>query len=180
MFVKPEEVLKNIGIERGTIMADFGAGSGHYVFAAAKMAGEDGRGYAIDIQKDLLGRIKSSAEEGHLENLEIIWANLENQKGSRLADRSLDIVIISNLLFQVETERRKDVILEAKRVLKPGGVVAVIDWENDSGTGQALGPSAIQRVGRDEMRVMCLQAGLKFEREFEAGDNHYGLLFKSP
>ena len=39
-------------------VADFGAGSGAYSIAAAQTVGDSGKVYAIEVQKDLLAKIK--------------------------------------------------------------------------------------------------------------------------
>lgn len=37
------EVLRNVGINRGQLVLDFGCGSGTYTIPAAKIVGEQGR-----------------------------------------------------------------------------------------------------------------------------------------
>ena len=59
MFIKPEEIIKNFEVRSGMTAADFGSGSGHYVLAIAKKMNNLGTVYAIDIQKNLLEKIKS-------------------------------------------------------------------------------------------------------------------------
>ena len=67
-------------------VADLGAGSGHYTLAAAKKVGESGRVYAIEVQKDLLTRIKNLAQTEHINNVEVIWGDVENRGGTKLKD----------------------------------------------------------------------------------------------
>src|SRR5437588_7612192 len=57
-----------------------------------------------------------------------IWADLEKPRASKLADRRADLVLISNLLFQLSD--KKAPLKEAWRILKPAGRLAVIDWED--------------------------------------------------
>lgn len=166
-FVKPEEIVKNIGLEQGMTVVDFGAGSGHYALAAAKLVGEKGRVYAIDIQKDLLAKIKSEAEKRGLSNLEIIWTDVEKLESTRLADNSVDEAIISNILFQLEDKGA--IAREAMRILKKGGdaSVIVIEW-NDG------------RFDKSVCEKIFKEAGFNKEKEFEAGDKHYGIIFHKP
>src|SRR5271165_926365 len=91
-FAHPKTNLDAMGIEHGMLVADFGAGSGHYVVEIARMLGKSGRVYAIDVQKDLLRRIHTEARKHGLEErIEFIWADLEEAKGSKIADRRLDL-----------------------------------------------------------------------------------------
>lgn len=155
------------------MVADFGCGSGHYTIAAAKCVGEKGRVYALDIQKDLLQAVKSTAELNNLKNIEIIWADLDLPQGSRLADNSVDFVIISNILFQ--SEKREQIVKEALRILKNRGGAAVIEWEKEAGK---TGPTQEHRISKEESQTIFLQAGFKIEKEFQPGENHYGLIFR--
>ena len=169
MFIKPEEIVKNIGLEQGMTVIDFGAGSGHYIIPAAKLVGENGRVYAVDIQKDLLATIKSNAEREGFRNVEIIWTDVEKLESTRLADNSVDKVIISNILFQLED--KGTVAREAMRILKKGGGAVIIEW-NELKDERQLDKIACEKI--------FLEAGFKKEKEFDAGDKHYGIIFHKP
>jgi len=172
-FVRPEETIETFELGPGMTVADFGCGSGHYTIAAAKRVGEKGRVYALDIQKDLLQSVKSTAELNNLKNIEIIWADLDLPQGSRLADNSVDFVIISNILFQ--SENRQQIAQETSRILKEGGRVAIIEWEKEGGKA---GPLLEKRIAKEETRTIFLEQGFKLEKEFQPGESHYGLIFK--
>jgi ubiquinone/menaquinone biosynthesis C-methylase UbiE len=167
MFVKPEEIAKNIGLEQGMTVVDFGAGSGHYALAVAKLVGEKGKVYVIDIQKDLLAAIKSEAGRRDFSNVEIIWADIEKIESTRLADNSVDKVIISNVLFQLED--KETVAREAMRILKKGrdAAVIVIEW-NDG------------RMDKTLCEKIFTEVGFKKEKDLEVGDKHYGIIFHKP
>jgi ribosomal protein L11 methylase PrmA len=49
-----EKVLKDIGIEEGHVILDFGCGSGSYSIPAAKIVGKKGKIYALDKDEDAL------------------------------------------------------------------------------------------------------------------------------
>ena len=189
MFIKPEEIIKNFEIRPGMVVADFGSGSGHYVLAVARKInnsglpaarpptrqGQAGIVYAIDIQKNLLEAVKSEAEKQHLPNVDIVWADLESKEGTKLASGTLDFAIVSNILFQIND---KDALArEIFRTLKNGGRAAVIDWAASFG---GAGPVAKSLAPKKEAERIFIQEGFLEEREFPAGDNHYGIIFKKP
>ena len=182
MFIKPEEIIKNFEIRQGMVVADFGSGSGHYVLAIAKKmnnsglpAEQAGVVYAIDIQKNLLETIKAEADKQHLSNVDIVWADIEGKEGTKLANGILDLAIASNILFQIGD--KEALAKEIKRTLKSGGRAAVIDWSASFG-GAGPAPKAI--VTKKEAERIFIQEGFLEEREFPAGDNHYGIIFKKP
>ena len=89
-----------------------------------------------------------------------------------MADSLADAIIISNTLFQAKS--MYTLALEAKRVLKSGGLILVIDW-SDSFDG--LGPQPADIISAEEIKKTFGSAGLAFVSEFSAGDHHYGLIF---
>ncbi len=171
-FAHPARNVSVLGVEPGMKIADLGSGSGAYVLALAEALLMSGTVYAIDVQKELLRRIKNEAEKRGLTNVEIVWGNLEEKEGSKLAPK-MDLVLISNLLFQLDDH--KAVLSEAARVLKIGGRVAIIDWTESFGN---MGPHTDAVVTKEEAYELARGAGLTFVKEFAAGAHHYGLIFR--
>lgn len=173
LFAHPARNVTMLGVEHAMKVADFGAGSGAYVLAMAEKLEGSGRIYAVDIQKDLLRRIHTEATKRGYKNVEILWGDLETKQGSKIADNTLDLVLISNLLFQVEDKAA--VVGEAKRVVKPGGRIAIIDWSESFG---GMGPRREDVVTKEAAYEVAKNAGLTFQKEFKAGAHHYGLVFR--
>ena len=51
--LKPEELLRSLGLRAGQTIADIGCGPGFFTVPAARIVGEDGHVYAADIQGDM-------------------------------------------------------------------------------------------------------------------------------
>lgn len=173
MFIEPKTAIDSIDLLPGMTVADFGAGAGFYTIYAAKRVGDSGKIYAIDIRKETLEIIRSKAKAEKLSNIETLWGNLEKPEGSHLKTGSMDVVIISNILFQAEDSGK--IAEEAWRILKSGGRVFVVEWLDD---GSSLGPPKEQRRPKSDVRELFGQHHFQFEKEFDAGTHHYGLIFK--
>ena len=154
-------------------VADFGAGSGAYSFAASRRAGGTGHVYAVEVQKDLLERLKLEAKQKHVGNIEVVWGDLDTLGGSQLKDNAMDAVVLSNVLFQAEN--RGAMIGEAHRVLKPEGKVLFIEWTDSFNN---LGPLKDQVVPEASARSMFSGAGFRVMPMFTAGAHHYGFIAK--
>ncbi len=172
-FAHPARNVGALGLQQGMAVADFGSGSGAYVLAIAERLGNTGRIYAVDIQRDLLRRIHTEAHKRGFKNIEIIWADLEHHGASKIADRSLDLVLVSNLLFQLNDKGAT--LAEAWRILKTTGQLAIIDWSDSFG---GMGPIPKDVVTADAALALARKAGFELVREFEAGAHHYGLIFR--
>jgi len=169
MFSDPASNLARFGLEDGQKVVDLGAGSGFYTLEAAKRVGASGRVYAVDVQKDLLERLRSMGAHQGLHNIEIVWGNVEKIGGTKLREAIADRIIASNILFQIE--KPDEFALEVKRLLKPGGKLLVIDWTEIS----VLGPKNF--FPSMKAQLLFEKSGFKMETSFNAGDHHYGLVF---
>lgn len=174
-FAHPHRNVAALGIEPGMHVADFGAGSGAYVFALAEAMQGEGKVFAIDVQQDLLRRIHNEAHRRHFKNVHIIWGDLERAGAAKLADGTIDLVLISNLLFQVEDKQA--VVREAMRILAPGGKVALIDWSESFG---GMGPRKQDVVSREEGVALLAREGFTEAAPFSAGAHHWGLIAHKP
>ena len=172
MFLHPGQTIEALQLIPGMNVADFGAGSGFYAVAVAKVVGDKGKVFAVDVQKELLDRLKNESRRQRLSNVEVVWGDLEKLRGSGLKDATLDAVLITNVLFQVKDKLA--LAREALRVLKPKGKALVIDWQASGG----LGPRPETAISVDQAQDIFLQAGFSFEKRISAGAHHYGIIFK--
>lgn len=173
MFSDPQKNIEQFSLGKGSYVADFGAGSGFYTFSAAKAVGSSGRVYAVDVQKDLLTKIKNQAQLVGVGNVDIVWADIENLGGTKLRDGSIDAVIAANIFFQLEN--REGACREIKRILKRGGRVLIIDWESSFG---GMGPEAGSVFDSSKARELFEKNDFELDRSITAGAQHYGLIFR--
>jgi len=169
-FLDPNQVLNQIDLFPDMIAADFGCGSGGWAIPLAKKL-QEGKVYAIDILEEPLSVLKSRAGSERMLNLQAVRGDVEEKGGSKMADSSVDLVLMTSLLFQVDD--KKEVMAEAERVLKRGGRILVVDWLPDS----ILGPKD-GRISAKEVKEIAKEYDLRAESEFEAGAYHYGLILK--
>lgn len=174
-FSDPHSNVLQLGLKDGMRVGDLGAGSGHYAVSAASVIGPSGRVYAVDIQEDILKHVSDKARERGLRNVETVWGNFEKLGGTTLNDRSLDAVILSNTLFQLE--HKEGAIAEIRRILKPGGRLLVIDW---AGAYGGMGPLPHHVVSEHAAEELFITAGFHKVKDFRAGPHHYSIVFTAP
>ena len=153
-------------------MADFGAGTGAYTVEIAKRV-DNGKVYAVDINQELLKNVSNDAQKNGLSNVEVLWGDIEAPGGSKLADGAVGLVVLSNVLFQ--TDNKEGVVAETKRVLKPGGLALVVEWGDSFG---GLGPAPKDVLKKETVSKLFLNNGFALYNEIDAGEYHYGLLFR--
>jgi ubiquinone/menaquinone biosynthesis C-methylase UbiE len=172
MFADPESIIKQFDLNPTMRIADLGAGSGSYSIPMARIL-HGGKVYACEVQKDLLTRIKKDAESEHINNIEILWTNIEKSGGSKLGNNSVDGALVANVLFIVED--RKAFLSEVKRIVKPNGFLYFIDWSDSFG---GMGPTAQMLIKKEEALKLFSEFGFTFIKDLDAGAHHYGCIFQ--
>ena len=168
-FINPGLILQQqLQLRRDMTAADFGCGSGEWALALAKIL-DHGKVWAVDLLEEPLSAARSRAKIAGLQNIEFVKGDIEKLV-PRLPADALDLVLMTNLLFQVGDIGA--VFGEAKRVLKPGGKVLVIDWKGDVRVGPA------EKLPPEKAKEVAARAGFESIGEFDAGNFHYGLIFK--
>ena len=167
-------LLERLGLNMGMKFADLGCGSaGHFVLPAARLVGQSGRVYAVDVLQTVLQSVESKSRLEGLSNIQYIWADLEVLGSTTIPDNSVDLAMIKNVLFQ--SHKHDAIIAEAARMIRPGGRVMVIDWKSP---GSPLGPPLNIRVKKESVVAMAANFHLNKIAEFEAGQFHFGLIFE--
>ena len=171
-FMNPDKVADTFGIIQGVKIADFGCGAGYFTISIAQRTGPSGRVYGLDVVESALDSVRAKARVNGLNNIETIRANLEMIGSSGLASESQDIVLLVNILFQ--SNKRDNILDEAKRVLKSGGKLIFIDWKKGAG---GFGPPDEKRLDPVEIEELVKNKGFVSEYPIDAGQFHFGLTF---
>lgn len=172
-FVIPEVVTSQFHLRPGDAVADFGAGTGFFLRPLGEAVLPDGEVYLCEIQKDLVTRVGEQIRQAGYTHAKTIWCDLEEPNGIPLPDGILDAGILVNTLFQIEDQAQA--IAEMLRTIRSGGKFMVVDW-TDSVPGMGPGPDRI--VTAADCTDLLEQCGCVLDRDFPAGEHHYGLAFR--
>lgn len=175
MFSDPEYNVSQFELSPGMTVAEFGCGAGYYSILLAKALHGSGRVYAIDVNDDLLAKVKNAAQKDRVHIIETVRADIEKLGGVHLHDHSVDRVVIANTLFQVKN--RPIVLAEAKRILKKNGTLYLIDWRDTYG---GIGPHHAEIITESHAKELAERAGFAYYKKMSVGEHHYGLAFKIP
>jgi ubiquinone/menaquinone biosynthesis C-methylase UbiE len=172
-LLNPSAILNQAGIGYGNVVADLGCGGmGYFTLQSAKIVGEKGRVYAVDILKTVLKSVWTKVKLEGFDNVRMVWSNLEVPGATKIPAGSLDFALLVNTLFQ--TKKHEAVIKEATRLLKKNGKLVIIDWKKIS---TPFGPKSEDRVPVEELKKIAEDLKYKLEKYEETGPYHYLLEF---
>ncbi len=121
---KPDQIIEAIALKPGQSIADIGSGGGYFSLRFAKIAGEEGRVYAVDTKPEFLEYIKNSAKKEGLNN---VIPTLVLGDKLDLPEKSLDLVFMRNVAHHIPN--RIEYFKNLKRFLKPGGRIVIIEYK---------------------------------------------------
>ncbi len=116
------EVLTVIGVKKGQTVLDYGCGRGIFSIPAARLIGETGRVYALDVRPRALERVKENAHNAGLKNVETILQK-ESIVNTGFSNASIDVIIVYDVLH--EFENKHELLVEVERILKPEGLLSL-------------------------------------------------------
>ncbi len=172
-FLNPAAAVAAAGVHEGMKVAEFGAGSGFFTRAAARAVGAGGVVWAVDLNSDLLSRLKNLSLGEGLHNVEVLRGDIQHLGGTHLPEDSFDFCIIANVLWALEC--KPCLAQEAARILKRGGKVLAIDW---SGSWGGLGPQPRDVVGKADALKLFEAHGFAKAGDVPAGAYHWGCILK--
>jgi len=111
--------LEESGVQRGQTVLDFGCGPGHFTIVAARMVGETGRVWALDIHPLAIKTVEGKARKEGLSNISTILSD----RDTGLPDESVDVALLYDTIHMIADKWA--LLEELHRVVKPGGALSV-------------------------------------------------------
>ena len=111
----------------GHTVADIGAGRGELTMALAREVGPTGQVYATELNPDRLRDIRQATQSADLKNVTVIEAHATR---TNLPEQCCDALVLRRVYHHFADPHLMNASM--RQSLKPGGLLAVIDFAPDS------------------------------------------------
>lgn len=164
----PLATLKKIGVNSGMDIADIGCGIGYFSFPSIELIGKKNKVYALDTEMAMLDYMKERIDEENISNIKLVKTEEYDLK---INDNSVDFALLVNVLHEIEDKER--FLKEAKRVLRYGGKLAVIEWKKEK---TDKGPPENHRISIEDIKDFLGNINFKVIDDMEISSYYYGVI----
>jgi ubiquinone/menaquinone biosynthesis C-methylase UbiE len=166
----PDRVLASLDIKPGFSIGDIGSGGGYYALRFARIVGDSGRVYAVDIEQGNLDFVKRQAVQEHLE--ERIEGILGTEESSNLSEGSVDLLFLRNSFHHIKN--RHTYFENLKKSLKDSGKIVVIDHKK----GSSSGPGINHGTKQGEIEKVMKETGFALYKSFDYLPGQWFFIYK--
>jgi ubiquinone/menaquinone biosynthesis C-methylase UbiE len=181
-FIDAREVILRLKLKGDEVFLDAGCGDGHTAFEAYDIMNEDAIIYAVDIYEPSIQDLEEEIETKKITRIVPVLGNIAGDIS--LSDNTLDMTLMINVFHGfVAQENLHEAVEELKRITKPGGKIAIMDYKKKE---TKYGPPFFVRQSPEELEDLFKGHGLKVkEVDNQIGEtledgskSHYLVIFE--
>jgi ubiquinone/menaquinone biosynthesis C-methylase UbiE len=166
----PDAALDAIGIRKGDVVADIGAGVGYFTWRMAERVGPGGKVYANDIQPRMLQQLEKNISARGLTNVVPVLGLADNPK---LPAGALDLELRVDVYH--EFSKPQKMLARLREALKPTGRLVLLEYRKEDPTV----PIRLEhKMTVQEVRAEIEPEGFRFDKSIETLPRQHILIFR--
>jgi len=167
--VDKNKVFGELQLEGGISFLDLGCGRGEYAMIASEIVGNEGVVYGIDLWEEGINFLQEEASARGSKNIKAMVADAG--KKIPLEDTSIDVCFMATVFHDlVLANTAEGALKEVFRVLKEGGVLAILEFKKIDGPP---GPPLSSRLAPEEVEERVIPYGFEIVGLKEMGPYNY-------
>lgn len=171
---KPDEIIRFMGLKAGEVVADIGAGTGYFTRRLGRAVAPNGVVYAVDIQPEMIARLKENMEKHGIRNVVPVLAETDDPK---LEPNTLDWALLVDVYH--ELQQPKATLAKLREALKPTGRVALVEYRLEGLT--AVHVREEHRMSKEQVLSEWEPAGYRLVKLYEfLPTQHFFVFEKAP
>ena len=166
---KPTELVAALGLARGSVVADLGAGTGYFSSRLAAAVGPEGTVLAVETEPNLVVHLRARAEREKTPNVVPVLASASEP---RLPAGLVDLILVVDTYHHLD--ERRTYLRALRRFLRPDGRVAIVDWQKRE---LPVGPPMEHKLPREQVLEEMRASGYRLAVEHTMLPYQYFLVF---
>jgi ubiquinone/menaquinone biosynthesis C-methylase UbiE len=167
-LIDPCILWAELELPPGTAFLDLGCGQGNYALAAAEIIGSTGVVYALDLWDEGIISLQKRVCQECRSNVRPMVADVQQVP---LETSSVDVALMATVLHDLmEAGTGAGALREVARVLKPGGRLAIVEFDKIDGPP---GPPRHIRLDPEEVENLVAPYGFHRQKTKKLGDYNY-------
>lgn len=168
----PDLAMRLIRVQRGSTVADLGAGSGYFTVRLARAVGNEGKVYAVDIQPGMLTLLQQAVTRQRLTNVIPVLGAPDDP---RLPAESLDLVLMVDVYHELAAPQVT--LGHLKRALKPGGRLVLLEYRAEDPDVPILRE---HKMTKAQVKLEVEHEGFKQQRVYDDLPRQHLIVFTRP
>jgi ubiquinone/menaquinone biosynthesis C-methylase UbiE len=127
-LVDSKKLFSELRLKENTTLLDLACGSGAYSIAASEYIGEEGLIYAVDLWKEGIDNLLKEVKIKQINNIHANIADISIH--IPMESSCIDVCLMATVLHDlIQDDTDQETLGELKRVLKPNGSLAIIEFK---------------------------------------------------
>lgn len=169
---RTDVLIDNLPIRAGDSIADIGAGTGYFSLPIARMVGDTGTVYAVDIQPEMLAIIERRAAQESISNIKLVSAATNSP---RLPAASIDMALLVDAYHEFEWPM--EVMTGVYDSLVPGGKLVLIEYRAED---RRVPIKPLHKMTERQARAEMQAIGFEFVENRDILPQQHFLIFEKP
>lgn len=165
------QLLKNLAVKPGMVIADIGAGSGYHSALLSKMVGP-GKVYAVDVEPEMIAYLNDRIK---LEGIKNIVPVLSTEQTVSLPANTIDMMLLVDVYH--EFSYPYEMALSMLNALKPGGKLVLVEFRSED---PMVPIKTIHKMSETQAVKELIAAGFIFEKNISNLPWQHCLVFRKP
>ncbi len=149
---------RQLKLTAGMTVCDMGCGNGFWTLPMAQDVGPEGRVLAVDIQAEMLDKLRSRAGKQNLDNIEPILGAVDDPN---LPAGKVDLLLMVDVYH--EFSHPESMLWGIRRSLSPQGVVALLEYREED---PEVPIKPLHKMSKRQIMKEYTRNGFKLVREY--------------